>query len=291
MSVMGDLLNRFVPALAGAHLGPEPPAAGLGRLGEVVAQLRGRGQHPLPDVLGQGRGIRGLGETAEVAGRGVPEPPVVAEQGAEPRQVDQRVLAAGPGLPRAVLPDGMLAEENGQVDQVVAGDLVDLELGQHQVRQADARTRGGEPAGEADRVRHDQLVEKDVHLDPGLGMGVDLALDPPLAQPPGRRVEQVALAAEELLEPLVLLVPAPEIDVVEGTPAKRGHERAVPAAAQMDGDRAGDPYREAAAGGGADEPDGLIGDLGRDARGAVAGWFHDGDLSARAHPVTQRESR
>jgi hypothetical protein len=56
----------------------------------------------------------------------------------------------------------VVGQEAGDVAEVLAVDLPDLELGQEQVREREGRAGSAEPAPKVDGVRHPDLVDHDV---------------------------------------------------------------------------------------------------------------------------------
>ncbi len=106
---------------------------------------------------------------------------------------------------------------------------------------------------------HHQGVHEDVDLDARLGVGEDLPLDPPLPQATRRRVGKVALRLEERIDPLVITVATPEVDVVERTSPELTHHAVVLGAVQMHGHRPGDPQQQRLLRGGPDKAGGLAG--------------------------------
>ena len=70
----------------------------------------------------------------------------------------------------------MLGKQNDGVDEVVVSDLVDLELGQQKIREADCWKVKVEPAVEMNGVRHDELIHEHVDLNVRLRMLIDQTL-------------------------------------------------------------------------------------------------------------------
>ena len=118
-------------------------------------------------------------------------------------------------------------QQRRHVLDVLLGDLVDLQLGQQQVRRLGGRPGPAQPPLELDRVRHPQRVQEHVDLGRGLASQVDLPVDPVFLAERHRRVGLIPQPGEHPPELALLLPVRVEVEIPRRLPAQR--DDAIPA--------------------------------------------------------------
>ena len=130
----------------------------------------------------------------------------------------------------------MLGEQNDHVQDVVLGDLVDLQLGQEQIHGTESWIVQLEPPAHVDGMRHDQLIQEDVDLEGAVGPRVDQPLDAPFLAQTDYRIQDPALFGEEALDLALVAQVRHQVYVASGSPAEGLQQVGV--------DRTVDQYRQ-----------------------------------------------